>query len=62
MAPKNSVRVLSICCLVFGILSIPLSLLITYLTTPTIEHKILGIFVGIWAPTLISLATYFKNN
>lgn len=61
MTPKYAEKTLSVCFLIFGILSIPVSLLIT-LSSHSVDDKLIGVFIGLWAPTLISLANYLKNN
>ena len=60
--PKQSVKTLSVLLFFIGLLCIPVSLLIVLTSGPNLEDKILGVFVGLWATTLISIANFFKNN
>lgn len=65
LLPENSKSLLSIACFICGLLSIGFSLGIFFISNTINENtdinKFIVLFIGLWAPTLISIANFFKK-
>jgi len=62
LTPKQSVKTLSVLLFFIGLTCIPASLFVVLSSGYNLDNKIMGLFIGLWAPTLISIANFFKNN
>ena len=49
-------------CFILGLLCIPFSLSIVLFSTDSLQNMLMGLFVGLWSPTLIGIGNYLKCN
>jgi hypothetical protein len=65
LLPENSKKLLSLMCFFFGICSVCLSIFLIIIpisnSTENFNFKLFSLFIGLWAPTLISIANYLKD-
>jgi hypothetical protein len=59
---KDLIKSLSHSCFILGIMSVVLANLTMLLLADTIQNKFYSLFIGLWAPTLISVGIYLKSN
>jgi hypothetical protein len=64
---ENIFKTLEVVCFSFGIISILFSLLLIFVfgggvDPDSAKTQRLAIFIGLWAPSLIGIACYLKNN
>lgn len=65
--PENSSLLLSLVCFALGVLSIIASIGLFVVAIPfykditSTDINMVVLFLGLWAPTLISIANYFKK-
>lgn len=64
---KNSLCLLEKACFAFGVLSIPASLFVMFIFGAPDNANVdynqkMALFIGLWAPTLISIANYLKKR
>jgi hypothetical protein len=62
LLPQNSIKLLSMACFILGLLCIPFSLSIVLFSTDSLQNMLMGLFVGLWSPTLIGIGNYLKCN
>lgn len=58
--PENSLKLLSATCFILGIICIPISLSIVLYSLNQVPNFLVGLFIGLWAPTLIGIANFLK--